>query len=125
MNSDQCLEVLQKICEIYTCSDKYVYKSCFNLPDEIEIREWLVVLEKLDDTITNETRSNAVDKQHAKFRADKLKVIKIVNMKNPMLTKTHIVNEYNLTKTKYEVDKVTCCDKYDHISDNVCSYGNT
>ena len=48
----------------------YVFKSCSHV--------WIVVLQKLPDTITNESRSVA-DPNCAKFRADKLSVVDIIH----------------------------------------------
>ena len=48
----------------------YVFKSCS--------RVWIVVLWKLPDTITNESRP-VVDRKCAKFRADKLQVVDIIH----------------------------------------------
>jgi hypothetical protein len=43
---------LFEACKLYLDNDKYVFKSCGN---------YIVVLEKLDDTRTNESRSNIAD----------------------------------------------------------------
>lgn len=47
-----------------------VFKSCKN---------YIVYLQKLYDTITNETRHKVYDKQHAKFRGNKFLVVKIIH----------------------------------------------
>jgi antitoxin component YwqK of YwqJK toxin-antitoxin module len=58
----------------YINDKKYVYKTCGN---------YIVVLEKLEDTITNENRSNVSqignNKLYAKYRADKLFVKQIIH----------------------------------------------
>lgn len=101
---------------------------------------WLVVMKKLEDTTkaeptqtkTNENRSNVIDENYAKFRADKLKVVEIINVDNPKITRDKIVNkfkfDYDMTlsvnnETIYEVDKITECKYYDDDIDVVCSHG--
>ena len=48
----------------------HVFKSCSH--------DWIVVLRKLPDTNTNESRP-VVDPNCAKFRADKLQVVDIIH----------------------------------------------
>src|SRR5438128_254473 len=62
---------------IHPCIDEKdcVFKSCDY--------EWIVVLKKLSDTLTNEDRHCVVDARYAKFRANKLKVMLIFNKLNP------------------------------------------
>ena len=63
----------------------YIYKQYNNDPlivfKSCQI-EWIVILKKLSDTITNESRSSAIDIQHAKYRGNKFLVIDIVNKFN-------------------------------------------
>lgn len=55
-------------------------KSVFTSFDYSNEKMWLVVMEKLEDTKTNESRKDVRNTNRAKFRADKLKVIKIFDM---------------------------------------------
>lgn len=54
---------------------KYVFIPCR--------KKWIVVAEKLSDTLTSENRPDVVFAKYAKLRADKLKVIHIFNKLNP------------------------------------------
>lgn len=119
---DAFLEKLLKLCEKYQTDKKYVYKSCSNLPNKI--REWLVVMEKCEDTITNEERKGVVDENHAKFRANKMRVTEIINM-NDMKKEEYVVNYdvYGGKSLKYEVGAIVECDKFDNDIDVICSGG--
>uniref|UniRef100_A0A6C0EAX7 Uncharacterized protein n=1 Tax=viral metagenome TaxID=1070528 RepID=A0A6C0EAX7_9ZZZZ len=57
--------------KIGTCDDKTVYNKC---------NRYILILEKLEDTLTNESRSDVVDKYHAQFKANKLLVKKIIDV---------------------------------------------
>ena len=61
----------------------YVFKSCSH--------DWIVVLQKLPDTITNESRS-VVDADCAKFRANKLLVVDIIHKFDQIITCDSIRN---------------------------------
>jgi antitoxin component YwqK of YwqJK toxin-antitoxin module len=101
-------ELLKKIKRI--CKDKdnksYVYKLCNDeLSRKDKSRKWLVIMRKLSltedyprSTKTNEKRSNVhkPDMRTAKFRADELEVVKIININKPSRTKKYVVN---ITKT--------------------------
>lgn len=116
---------LYKLCYKYTKNNSYVYKSCCDVSDgggDTE-REWLVILQKLNDTKTNEMRNNIVDKNCAKFRANKLKVIKIFNMINPKITKEFVINKFCGSEIKYEINKIVQPDCYDDDINNVCTGG--
>lgn len=116
---------------------KYVFKKCVDVDDseyEGKERKWLVVLEKLSDTRTTEKRDGVYNPNFAKFRADKLKVIEIINVNNLNNDKKSITNVY--TDNKYEgyddviyhkmvytVNDVVFPDFFDDCIDNVCSNG--
>lgn len=94
----------------------FVFKSCGI--------NWIVVLEKLPDTQTNEGRDDIVDKQYAKHRADKLKVIMIFNKRNPKKTKDEISSSvYLLSNLIYKVNKIVYSDSFDPNVNFVCSHG--
>jgi hypothetical protein len=65
-NIENLLKQLTEELVDYINDTKYVYKTCGN---------FIVVLEKLEDTLTNENRSNVSqngdDKLYAKYRANK------------------------------------------------------
>lgn len=75
--------------------------------------EWLVFLEKQDDTQTNEMRNSALTK-HAAFRGSHFLVVKIINKKDPSITRTTICNSVYVMKIiEYEVGQIVRCDDYD------------
>jgi antitoxin component YwqK of YwqJK toxin-antitoxin module len=72
----------------YIRDKSYVYDLCFNIDvtnSSIESKktlqkEWLVIMKKLDDTKTNQNDSES--KSWSRFFANKLEVIKIININN-------------------------------------------
>lgn len=60
--------------EYFEENSKYKYGSADN---------WLIVFEKLTDTITNEDRQDIFDAKYAEYIADKLLVVLIVNKHDP------------------------------------------
>jgi antitoxin component YwqK of YwqJK toxin-antitoxin module len=120
-------------CKEYECDDKYVYKSCNNTYDH---NKYFVVLEKITTnaenkgnediiTITNETRKGVVCEKYAKFRANRLKVIRIFNFED--LTECNMItNEYSVfpsIKTIYYVKHIAECDEFTEDLDVVCGGG--
>src|SRR2546428_12195942 len=75
------LELIEEKCTEYLNDPNFVFKCCI---DEKTDDHWIVILKKLDDTVTNESRTNIKNHLYAKFRADKLKVIKIYKIQNPI-----------------------------------------
>jgi hypothetical protein len=71
-NIEELLKQLTEEFIDYINDEKYVYKTC---------GDFVVVLEKLEDTITNENRTNISqlgdNKLYAKYRANKLLVKKL------------------------------------------------
>lgn len=131
---DKRLEVLMKTCRDYMSDDKYVFKSALNVTglsdeasEEVTDRDWLVVMMKIERTITNEERKNVVDNKYAKFRANALQVIAIINM-NSCERRNSITNIFTSKhsgqiKLIYEVGKVVECNEFDKNLDDVCSGG--
>src|SRR5580692_5246112 len=110
--NNHLLRVIITKCNKYIDDDSYVYKLCRdNLSDDAH-RKWLVILQKLDTTETNELRTNITNKDHAFFRANRLKVIEIIDVDNPDISKKFIVNEYKFLETRYEVGNITEPDQY-------------
>jgi len=116
------LEKIKKKYEKYI-GPNYVYKKCIDFLAKNLSMKWLVILEKIKGTKTNEGRFRVVNRAYAKFRADKLRVIKIINVNNPNLTKKYIVNIFNDIKIRYKVGKITYPNKYDENIDVICSSG--
>jgi antitoxin component YwqK of YwqJK toxin-antitoxin module len=120
------LDKIKKKCKRYIVESKYVYKLCKNKRKKDNLigpRKWLVILEILDSTITNEDRNNIVDKRFAKFRANKLKVIKIINTNKPNLVTKKIRNVFGNKYLVYEVGKIVEIDNYEKNKNQVCASG--
>src|SRR5579871_4620212 len=86
MYASVSFEDFRETCKEYEKDEKYVYKKCNNLSNRLLV--WLVVMEKSENTKTNEERKDVVDKNHAKFRADELKVVDIINVIDPQRVTT-------------------------------------
>jgi hypothetical protein len=117
-SDESSLTQFKKICAKYNDS-KYVYKKC----RDGEAIEWIVVLEKIMGTMTNEERKSVHDASKAKFRASKLDVVAIFNLLDPSETENKIISEYFDIDTIYEVGKTVYSDKYDHDIEKICSNG--
>jgi antitoxin component YwqK of YwqJK toxin-antitoxin module len=89
------------------------YKSCSV--------EWIVVMKKLIDTITNEERESVKNKLFAKHRANKLLVIEIRNKYNKTNIKEIFSSCYK-KKIKYIVGEIIE-EEFDKNINNVCSAG--
>lgn len=107
----------------------YVYKLCNDvLSKKDHNKKWLVILKFLPETKTNELRNNVSDKAFAKFRADKLEVVKIININDPKKTKKYIVSEFIkndeiIIKTLYMVGEIVEPEYYDEKINSICSGG--
>lgn len=92
-----------------------VWKSCGN---------YIVTLQKLPDSITNESRKSIAVSLTAKYRADKLKVIKIENKDYPEETLESIENTFHKSKTViYIVGEIVSVDDFDTDLEKVCTTG--
>lgn len=123
------LQNLLSICEAFTgpkelsmaARPEYVYKSCC----ENSGPNYLVILEKLEDTLTNEARTGVVDATYAKFRADKLKVVGIIDTsypdKKPAMI-THVNKDLGKSLV-YIVGQIVLPDHFDPDIDVVCATG--
>jgi antitoxin component YwqK of YwqJK toxin-antitoxin module len=109
------MEAFNKFNEKYSLGGEYVFKSCS--------REWIVVLKKLEDTKTNESRVDVKDSLYAKFRADKLLVVDIVH-KFFDQTIDEITNSAYSNKTiKYKKGEIIEVFNFDKDLDAVCAPG--
>src|SRR5437016_3705304 len=94
----------------------HLYKSCQ--------KNWIVVLQKLDDTITNEGRNDVSDPLYAKFRANKLRVVSICHKLNQEQCIDSITNSSYTGKTvTYTRGQVVEVDDFDNDLDHVCTTG--
>jgi antitoxin component YwqK of YwqJK toxin-antitoxin module len=91
-----------------------VYKSC---------DVWIVVLEILPDTVTNESRSDISNERYAKYRANKLLVIDIVHKVDPSKKINSVQNTYYHEKVTYTIGGVTQVENFDYNLNTVCSAG--
>lgn len=112
------LGALKKYCKKYITNPSFVYKSC--------CKEWIVILEKMEDTMTNEQRSNVSNHLHASFRGNKFRVANIIHKFNlqqiPMIENSYFV----ANKLLYKVGEIILSNAYDpdinHISSNGIHY---
>jgi antitoxin component YwqK of YwqJK toxin-antitoxin module len=97
-------------------------KSCFT-SDEC----WIVILELTVDSVTNQARlsENDPNRKFAKFRANKLKVIDIINKFDHTQTINYIYNSVYDEKPKLQYVKETIVnsDSFDMKLDKICSHG--
>ena len=92
---------------------QYVYKTCSRC---------IVIMKFLSDTRTNEKRKNVANPLYAKFRADKLFVVAIINIHDFYNFATTLNNNYDI-KTKYEVGQIVRPNFFDENIDKICSHG--
>ena len=92
----------------------HVFKSCS--------RDWIVVLRKLPDTNTNESRP-VVDPNCAKFRADKLQVVDIINKFDQTTTDSICDSVYEDKQMVYEKGEIIEVKDFDKNVNIVCAAG--
>jgi antitoxin component YwqK of YwqJK toxin-antitoxin module len=102
----------------YLINSIYVYKSC---------GEYVVILERLLDTITNENRNNIPNeqcKQFAKYRGNKF-LVKDIFHKFDSTNKVSSISSSNFSQSKleYEIGKLIIPDYFDTNLEDVCSNG--
>lgn len=116
---DELTAIVDKFESDHKSDCERVYKSC----------SWahIVVMEKLHDTQTNESRADVVNKNTAKFQADKLKVLLIISLKDGSTDATDIVNmfsdRYGSYTTHYIVGSIVKPNSYDNRINVVCTNG--
>ncbi len=85
--------------------------------------DYIVTMKKLPDTRTNESRSNVVDRLHAKFRADKLFVLSIEHETTGEKIDKIENTFYGGRKVCYIVSHEVSVEDYDPDLDKVCAAG--
>ena len=103
-------------------NEKKVFKSCDT---------YIVVLEKLKDTITNEMRKDIFDIKRAQYRGNKFKVIDIISkvgIKNKKEKENQINNIQEISsdydsKFVYRKNEIVKCNDYDTNIVQECSSG--
>ena len=105
------LVALKKYCREYMLP-KYVFKST---------NDAIVVMKKLATTKTNETRI-VIDERHAKYRADKLMVVDIIDKYHPHrlmeITKSYFDDGFT-----YTVGTIACDNSFDKDLHKICTKG--
>jgi len=107
------LEEVQEVLKEYTKNPSFVFKKCQNS---------IVVLKKLEDTITNELRSVA-NKKYAKFRGNKFyveKIIDLITLEDKIQTNNSIHEDKSIT---YIVGNIIEEKEYDTKLDRVYGKG--
>jgi hypothetical protein len=101
----------------YRYNDGFVFKSCGN---------YIVILQKLSNTKTNETRSVIHNRRYAKCRGDMFRVVDIVYKFDPCNATKNLISVQNTSfakKITYEVDKIVSADRFDNKLDTIYSHG--
>ena len=96
----------------------FFFKSCG--------KEWIVVMEKVYDTITNQSRLSPDNPNRffAKYRADKLMVVDIIHKFDPNQTINEISNTFFTDhKIKYIKGNIVIPNSFDQNMHKVCSGG--
>jgi len=109
------MNLLTNLIKIYPwLNDNFVYKSCGH---------WVVIMKKLPETLTNETRNNIINKSYAKFRANTLHVVLIIHKLNISKTINSIHNTVYHKKIIYRVGRTINIKNFDLDLDTICSAG--
>jgi antitoxin component YwqK of YwqJK toxin-antitoxin module len=113
------------VCEKYSKDPTFVYKYCVDI---VSSKPYIVVMQKIDDGKNNEGRSEVINKNYAKFRANKLKVIEIIDYDFPETTVDSITTQYPhsnhvTNRTFYKKNNIVVPNNYDENINNVCSTG--
>lgn len=93
----------------------YVFTSCQ--------KKWIIILEKIKDTMTDESRDDIFDFEYAKFRGNKFKVIKIINKFDINKELNEITNSYDESTINYKVNEIAEGIFFDGDLNIVYSYG--
>ena len=110
---------LKEFCKQYITSDEeYLYKTCNN---------YIIIMKKTSDTITNEERKNIINYNFAKFRANVLYVVAIVEIDNlttiDEITNCANYNKGNILKIIYKINNLVFPDKFDQNINIICTSG--
>lgn len=106
--------VIKRLYGSYFNDESYVYKSCQN---------YIVVLKKLPQTKTNESRQ-VDNNKNASYRGNKFQVVLIFNKFNPDEKTNEITNDiYPFETIKYIVGQTVQSKYFDVHLQNTCSSG--
>jgi hypothetical protein len=113
------LDKIKLLYQQYINNPSYVCKVCGNPYDD---KFYIIILQKMGKTLTNESRKNVINPKYAKFRANCLKVILIFNVNDPERQIENIESNYYYP-TLYQKGKEVHADKFDTNLGNICSNG--
>lgn len=114
------LETIKLICKNYIGNPKYVYKFC-DIPYKHGVG-YIVVLERLPSTKTNECRYTiTMNMNYAKFRGSEFKVATIIDVTDPGRRTIHEVT--NIRGTTYAVGTVVKPNYFDKDLNVICAAG--
>ena len=114
------LDLIKNRYKIYINNREYVYRMSDNYHND----DWIIIMKKIRTTLTNESKSGVVDRSYAKFRANVLKVVAIVNVNGvdalDRIVCQHIddSNKYHLPMIEniiYRVGETVNADYFDTI----------
>src|SRR5688500_6099539 len=124
---DYIKETYKQYIDIDCENPVYVYKMCNS-----NNNYWLVIMKKLPNTITNESRKYVQDKKYAKFRASELEVIAIINIQdaktidtinNIYRVRNIMGNAISFSNIIYKIGCKVKPDRFDFNLDVICSNG--
>jgi hypothetical protein len=109
------MELIKQLNNMYIENNDFVYKSR---------DDWIIIMKKNDNTITNENRDDVVNSSHALFRGNKFFIVKIFNKYDPHITTSYVKQDgLCLKNTKYIEGKSLSCDIYDYNLNNIHGEG--
>jgi hypothetical protein len=92
-----------------------VFKSCQ--------REWIVVMERTENTKTNEARKGLIDSDYAKYRGSEFKVLNIINKYDVTKKVEEINSSHRYNPITYRIGEIVKSNFYDENIQEVCSTG--
>lgn len=108
------MELVNQLYSSYLSNDEYVYKTN---------NDWVIILKKLNNTITNEVRDNVKDHNFALFRGNTFYVKKIFNKYEPSKTMSFLdTNIQCLSGMKFIKNQIVAYNSFDYNLNNI--YGD-
>ena len=114
-NDNLRLEVLKSLYSEYIEDPEYVYKNCEDM--------YVIILKKRENTITNETRISLINPLHAKYRANTLDVVKVINVITLLQTDVTTCSSHNSHNEIEYRQGITVSTEFDKNINRVCSKG--
>jgi hypothetical protein len=108
----------------YLSDTKYVYKSCRYIDVDNIGHDYIVILEKLTETITNESRTHVYDDDFADFRGSIFLVARIFDKFAPTETVSSVTSsKYGKKTVLYTTGQTIKPDSFDMNLNNIRSNG--